>query len=285
VRATRQRLRGHDVLLVAAGTTFFAALAIVPLAFVCVRLAAVVGGDAVAGRIDRVVTAVAPRGAGAAAGTRALIDAALAAPISVLAAAVVPATLYGEGVRRALDRLRGGVRNGDVRDSGIRRAVRGRVLALAGLAVVPAGLVLVAFAGAAVTGAARSGIADRALGAYLSFLLMWGIATVALVATYALGTPTRLRVSAVAWGAAGTGSFVAGMTIGLIQLLQVPLDYGRFYGGFRAAGLLALTGGWLWMLHTVVLVGFAVTRALAEDEGCWRPGRTADASSPVSARR
>ena len=274
VRAAIDRTRGHDVLLLAAGTTFFAAVAVVPLAFVCVRLAALVGGDVVTRRITHVLVAVTPSGAGAESAVRSLIDAALAAPVSVLAAAVVPATLYGEGVRRALDRLGSGAR-----DSGVRRAVRGRVLSLAGLAVVPAGLVLVAFAGASVVNAARSGIGGRALGAYLSFLVMWAISTVALVATYRLGTPGRPRASAGAWGAAATGSFVAGMTIGLVELLQLPLDYGRFYGGFSAAGLLALTGGWLWSLHAVVLVGFALTRALDEDDACWRPHRSVGAST------
>jgi membrane protein len=147
------------------------------------------------------------------------------------------------------------------------------VLSLAGLGVVPAGLVLVAFAGTAVVDAARSSIGGRALGAYLSFLVMWAVSTVALVPTYRLGTAGRPRASAVAWGAATTGSFVAGMTVGLVELLQVPIDYGRFYGGFRAAGLLALTGGWLWSLHAVVLVGFALTRALDEDDTSWRPRR------------
>ena len=61
---------------------------------------------------------------------------------------------------------------------------------------------------------------------------------------------------------AATGSMVSGMTLGLVLVLRLPLSFGRAYGGFTSAGVLATVAGWMWLLHAVLLVGFVFTRRL-----------------------
>ena len=97
---------------------------------------------------------------------------------------------------------------------------------------------------------------------YFAFLAGWALATAALAVTYRLGSPTVPGLRALLVGAAATGSMVSGMTLGLVLLLRSPLSFGRAYGGFRVAGVLATVAGWLWLLHAVVLVGFVLTQVL-----------------------
>ena len=60
---------------------------------------------------------------------------------------------------------------------------------------------------------------------------------------------------------------VSGMTLGLVLLLRSPLSFGRGYGGFHAAGVLATVTVWLWLLQAVVLLGFVLTQVL-DDRLC-----------------
>jgi membrane protein len=187
----------------------------------------------------------------------------------VVAVSILPASLYADGVVRALTRLAS-----PHRDQRLRRAVRGRLLALVGFALLPLALVAVAVLGATLTSALGTGTGARLLGVYLAFLAGWLLATVALALTYRLGSAARPGVGALVWGAAGTGSFVAGMTLGVVLLLRLPVSFGRAYGGYDVLGIGATLVGWLWLLHAVTLVGFVVTlrwdacpRAQSRDDG------------------
>jgi len=90
----------------------------------------------------------------------------------------------------------------------------------------------------------------------------WGLATAALVVTYRIGFSGSLRPGALLLGAAATGSMVSGMSLGLVLVLRLPLSFGRAYGGFTSAGVLATVAGWMWLLHAVLLVGLVLTRRL-----------------------
>ena len=252
VRDVRRDLRGHDLLLLAAGVTFYAALAVVPLAVVSLRLAGWAGGDGAVRSFARVVSVFLPHSDASDAG-QALSTAALRVPWPVLVASVLPASLYAEGLRRALARL------GPHRpENGLRQAVRGRVLAVGGFVFVTMALLAVATVGAYLTG----GRLPLALGVYLAFVGGWALATAALVVTYRIGFSGSLRGGALLLGAVATGSMVSGMTLGLVLVLRLPLSFGRAYGGFTSAGVLATVAGWMWLLHAVLLIGFVLTRRL-----------------------
>ena len=146
VRDVRRDLRGHDLMLLAAGVTFYAALAVVPLAVVSLRLAGWLGGDGAVRSFARVVSVFLPHTDVSDAG-QALAAAALRVPWPVLVASVLPASLYAEGLRRALARLAPGRT-----ETGLRQAVRGRVLAIGGFLFVTVTLLAVATVGASLTG-------------------------------------------------------------------------------------------------------------------------------------
>jgi membrane protein len=254
-RATAEHLSRHDVLLLAAGVTLYALLAAAPLTVVCCRIAAWLAGDRAVVQLGDLLGRFLVRqdGAGVSDG-RALARAAAGAPWSAVVAAILPASLYADGVGRALARLAA-----PERDRPLRRALRARLLALVGFALVPLALIAVAVLGATITSALGSGTGARLLGGYLAFLVGWLLATVALALTYRLGSAARPPLTALLWGAASTGSFVAGMTLGVVLLLRLPVDFGRAYGGYDVLGIGAALVGWLWLLHVVTLVGFVAT--------------------------
>jgi membrane protein len=47
-----------------------------------------------------------------------------------------------------------------------------------------------------------------------------------------------------------------------VLFLAIPLDLGRPFGGFGAVGACVAVALWLWVLHLVVLVGYALSRTL-----------------------
>lgn len=245
-------------MLLAAGVTFYAAVAVVPLAVVCLRLAGWLGGDGAVHAFARVVGVFAPGPVPATAGD-AVARAALRVPGPVLLASVLPASLYADGMRRALQRLAGPAAEG-----GLRQALRARLLALVGFGFVTVALLAVATIGAALTESLDRGTGALVLGVYLAFVGGWALATLALVLTYRLGSTSRPRPTALLVGAAATGSMVSGMTLGLVLLLRMPLSFGRAYGGFRTAGVVGTVAGWMWLMHAVVLVGFVLTGRLDE---------------------
>jgi membrane protein len=253
-RATAEQLSRHDVLLLAAGVTLYALLAAVPLTVVCCRVAAWLAGDGAVTELGDLLGRFIVRHDGGGSAGRQLVRAAAAMPWPVVAVSVVPASLYADGVGRALTRLAM-----PERDRPLRRALRSRLLALAGFALLPLALIAVAVLGATLTSALGTGAGARLLGVYLAFLVGWLLATVALALTYRLGSAARPRPVALAWGAAATGSFVAGMTLGVVLLLRLPVNFGRAYAGYDVLGIGAALVGWLWLLHVVTLVGFVAT--------------------------
>ena len=250
----RAALRRHDLSLLAAGVTFYAALAVVPLAVVSLRLAGWIGGDHVVRSLARTVN-IFLRPGNASDVSQALANAALRVPWPVLVASVLPASLYSDGLRRAFARVAP-----EPGESGLRRAIRSRVLALCGFLFLPVALLALATGGSALT----DGRLPVALGVYLAFLVGWALATAALFVTYRIGAASDLPPRALLMGAAATGSMVSGMVLGLVLVLRLPLNFGRAYGGFTSAGVAATIAGWLWLLHAVVLVGLAYTRRLAD---------------------
>jgi membrane protein len=84
-------------------------------------------------------------------------------------------------------------------------------------------------------------------------------------------------------GGLATGAFVAGFLQGFVLFLSLPLDLGAPFGGQTAVGAVCAVLLWLWVLHLVVLVGWAATRAgsrlWAEGER-WAEG---DGHAPMAA--
>jgi len=103
----RQRLRGRDIMVLAAALTFFGGVALIPLALVAVALTAAVSSpDRVTVLADGLFHAL-PATLGAPAVVDGLVRAGLNLHPTGIVLALVPVTVYGEGLRRVLLRLQG----------------------------------------------------------------------------------------------------------------------------------------------------------------------------------
>jgi membrane protein len=264
LRDTMRLLRGHDVALYAAGVTFYAGIALVPTVLVAVWLTAqLVGNDRMV-ELGRSLADALPDQLGAPHVAEATIAAGLKLPVAVALAVLLPATFYGEGLRRAFVSLT------ETRDTLI--GWRGRVAVLPLFVAAPALLLAVLLVTPTVARLFGEGGASVLLGIVLAFLTDWVVLWFTLTWVYRVVAPIRPSWLAAVWGGAITGSFVAGFVQGFVLFLSLPLDLGLPFGGFVMIGATVAVGLWLYLLHVLVLVGYALTLRIGERGGVpWRP--------------
>src|SRR3982751_5514583 len=99
-------LRGRDVALHAAAVTFYAGIAVVPVALLAIWVTGWIAGTDRVRRLTGRTIAALPDQIGAPRALAALIDAGLHLTPVLALASLLPATLYGEGLRRAFVSLR-----------------------------------------------------------------------------------------------------------------------------------------------------------------------------------
>lgn len=254
-RDVSRRLSGHDVLLYSAGLTFYAVVAVVPLSLLALYLTSkLLGPGAVQTLTDRLAGFL-PERLDAARSLRSLARTGPHLPPVSVVTAVIPAGLYGEGLVRALDRLsRHGSRLG--------KGLRGRVFTLAGLAILPLLTVVGLTAVSVLPRALGSGLGPRLLGIYVTFLLLWVIISMLLGLSYRFVGPETPGLRALLWGAASTGSMVAGCCLGFVLFLGIEVDIGAAYGGNVPVAAACIAGLFLYLVHAVVLVGYVLTLCL-----------------------
>jgi membrane protein len=257
LRSVRRRLAGRDLALIAAGLTFYAGIAVVPLLVVTFALTARLTSAATVRELgDRLITLL-PERLGAPAGVDRLVDAGVSLDVWSVLLALLPMSLYGEGLRRAL-----------LRFSGRRESLtswRGRLLALPLLALTPVllyALLLAAqvMAHLAATGGAAATVGRIAVGFYsvlaaLTVPVAWGFRVVA---------GGRVRWPALLIGVAFTAACLSGFLQGFVLFLSLPLDLGAPFGRLTAVGSVVAIALWLFLLHLVLLVGWLLTQALDE---------------------
>lgn len=257
LRGAAERSRGRDVALIAAGLTFYAGIAVVPLLLVAFSLTArLTSPERVRALADRLAHLL-PGDLGAPAALRTLVEAGTGLELPGLALALVPLSFYGEGLRRALlrftprpDRLTGW---------------RGRLLALPLVLATPLllyPLLLAASAMAELTGQGRP-LASLAVGYYsvllaLTVPLLWGFGVVAA---------GRLRRPALVAGALFTAACLSGFLQGFVLFLALPLALGAPFGGLTEVGAAVAVGLWLFLLHLVLIAGWLVTQSLDDRIG------------------
>jgi membrane protein len=256
VAETRALLRGHDLSLASAGAALYAALTVVPSVLVAVSLAQVVLGRDALQRYGGALADALPGAIGANAAAHRLVDAGSAlGPLGVVVA-IGMATAYGEGISRALARF--APVDGD--SAPPRLLVRAATLPLLGLApLLLAGLLLAApWLGRTADGSG----AGVALASYVSLTLIWVLTWLPLTWTFRVVGPGRLAWRTAFAGAVVTGAFVSGFLQGFLLFCSLPIDLARPFGGLPGVGAACALLLWLWVLHAVVLVGYAFTWAL-----------------------
>lgn len=253
-------LRGHDIPLYAAGLTFYSAVALIPLLLLAIGLATMVLGGGTVARLGAGLATVAPDRHGVSAAIRDLAARPATNGAITLVGSILVASLYGEGLVRALDRLS---RHPERRHLGL----RGRLMSPM-LIVLVAVLLACALAVSAQVPRPRSGsLSSSVLAVYLSFLIGWAGATVLLLLVYRAFSAERPGAGALVWGSLAAGSWLSGQTLGFVLVLALPLDLGRVFAGSDALGAAAIVGFWLYFSHVVMLVGYLLVVRLDARHG------------------
>jgi membrane protein len=271
----RRRAHGRDLALIAAGLTFYAGIAVVPLLVVAFGLTSALTSDERVVQLSARLADVLPDQLGAPAALARLVDAGVHVDLLGGVLALLPMSLYGEGLRRALLRFSRG------RDPFT--SWRGRLLALPLVVLTPVLLYPLLLAvqvmgRLADTGGAAAAVGQVAVGYYsvlfaLTVPLVWGFRVVAA---------GRLRWSAVVVGAFFTAACLSGFLQGFVLFLSLPLDLGAPFGGLTVVGGVVALGLWLFLLHLVVLGGWLLTQALDDRLTAGRPeGTSGSARGPA----
>jgi len=260
---TVRALRGRDIALHAAAVTFYAGIALVPSVLVAVWLAGQLVGDARIRGLGRSLAEALPGELGAPHIAEATIAAGLQLSWASLIVVLLPATFYGEGLRRAFvsltttpDRLIGW---------------RGRIAVLPLFVSAPVLLLAVLLVTPTLARLFATGGLSVLLAIVLAFLTDWIVLSLTLTWVYRVVSPTGTGWLASLWGGAVTGSFVAGFVQGFVLFLSLPLRLGVPFGGFTEIGGVVAVGLWLYLLHVLVLVGFLLTLRIDARGGVpWR---------------
>lgn len=172
-------------------------------------------------------------------------------------ATLLPATFYGEGIRRgclsllpAPDRFTGW-------------KARASMLPLLA-AAPPVAIAAVHLSSTAVDLAARDGLGPHVARIVVSFTITWLALTVPLAWIYRRVAPGHLPWTSALLGALATASFLAGFLQGFLLFLSIPVDVGIPFGGLDVVGGVVAAAFWLFLLHLVLLVGWVVTVEIDE---------------------
>lgn len=257
-REAGRLVRRGDLAGAAATVTYFAGIAIVPWVLLSIWSTTWFSDADEARRMLLGLRVLLPPDMGA----RPVYDAAVRAgtDLHVVGALVMlfPATFYGEGLRRGCL----GMYDGDDRFTGWR--ARLSILALLVL-IFPATWVYTEV-GERLTpwsADAGAGLGGLVLRVWLGFLALWIILSIALAWVFWRVTPGRPSAIAATVGALTTASFIAGFIQGGFALfLSIGIDVGIPYGGLSVVGGVVAVGLWLWILHMLLIVGWAGTLAL-----------------------
>ncbi|MEV4624432.1 YhjD/YihY/BrkB family envelope integrity protein [Asanoa sp. NPDC049573] len=250
-------LRGRDLSLHAAAITFYGAIAIVPVSLLALWLTALVVGAGRVRRLTSYATDALPASIGADRAAAALVEAGVTLTPWLAVASLLPASFYGEGLRRAFVSV---ARPGDERLVGW----RGRLLLLPLLAPAPA-LVLATIAALPyTTGLVRRGGWAFVLGVVLSFLAVWLVLTPVLIWVYRVVGPGRPSWLPTALVGSFTAANLSGFLHGFVLFASFPLDLGIPFGGFDPVGAVVAVLLWLYLFHVIVLAGYSGTLALSK---------------------
>jgi membrane protein len=246
-------LRGRDLALHAAAVTFYGAIAVVPVALLAIWLTGlVVGAESVRALTGHTIAAL-PDEIGAPRALSALIDAGLRLTPALALASLLPATLYGEGLRRAFVSLRD--------DGEALVGWRGRLLWLPLLAATPALLLALFLALPVTSGLWVRGGWFSVLGVVLSFLAAWLVLTPVVIWVFRYVAPGRPEWLATVLVGSFTAANLSGFLHGFVLFCSLPLRLGLPFGGFTQVGGMVAVGLWLYLFHVIVLAGYAATHS------------------------
>jgi membrane protein len=238
VRGVGRSYPDSDLALWAAGATFFGIIGVVPIVLVSLRLAAaLVGADVLTEGVAAAVAGI-PQGHGTPVALRTLTATAL--QMSPLQTAIVlfPASLYGEGLRRAFLQLSPASPNKFTGWSG-------RLALLPIVAVAPVLVLALLAAGPVVSPLYIAGGSKLVLGVVIAFHVTFVLLWIALLLLYRLVCAGRVGTRALVLGSFAAGSVIAGFLQGFLLFLAIPVDWSLPFGGLPVFGAVAAPAPWL----------------------------------------
>lgn len=245
-------LQGRDLALHAAAVTFYGGIAVVPVALLAIWLTGLVAGADRVRRLTSYTVESLPEVIGADRALAALIEAGLhLTPVFALAS-LLPASLYGEGLRRAFVSL------SDPGEPLV--GWRGRVLVLPLLAAAPALVLSLLMALPLAARLWTRGGWWSVLGVIVSFLAAWLVLTPVLIWVYRAVAPGRQEWLATVLVGSLTAANLSGFLHGFVLFCSLPLDLGVPFGGFTEIGGVVAVALWLYLFHVIVLAGYAANR-------------------------
>ena len=254
VSAAFRPLRGRDLALHAAAVTFYGGIAVVPAALLAIWLTGLLAGVDRVRRLTSHTVEALPDAIGADRALGALIEAGLHLTPGLALASLLPATLYGEGLRRAFVSLR------DPGEALV--GWRGRLLLLPLLAAAPALLLSLLLALPMASRLWLRGGWASVAGVVLSVLAAWLVLTPVLIWVYRAVAPGRQEWLATVLVGSFTAANLSGFLHGAVLFCSLPLRLGVPFGGFTEVGGVVAVGLWLFLLHLVVIAGWLTTQAL-----------------------
>jgi membrane protein len=261
----RERLRGRDTALIAAGLTFYAGIAVVPVLVLSLGLTSWVTSPETVRELTGRLADVLPAQLGAPDALARLAGAGTSlSPLGALLT-VLPISLYGEGLRRAMLRFSPA--------SDRFTAWRGRLLSLPLLVLAPLLLYPLLLVGRLLAELQATPGFGAAIGSFAAgYYSVLAALTLPLIWAFRVVAAGRLRWRAVVVGALLTAASLSGFLQGFVLFLSLPLDLGAPFGGLTVVGGVVAVGFWLFLLHLVLIAGWLFTEAL---DGRVRRGRAA----------
>ena len=251
----RRLLLGRDLALIAAGLTFYAGIAVVPLLLVAVRLTALVTSAEEVRALTARLTELLPTPLGAPEAGERLVAAGVRLDLLGFVLAVVPLTFYGEGLRRAL--LRFSQRRENL------TGWRGRLLTLPLVVATPVLLYPLLLAARVMADLAREDGFGPVLGRFaVGYYTVLFVLTVPILWGFGVVAGGSHRWGALVSGALFTAACLSGFLQGFVVFLSLPLDLGAPFGGLVVVGAMVAIGFWLFLLHLVLIAGWLCTEAL-----------------------
>jgi membrane protein len=228
---------------------------VVPLLLVAWFVTSLVLGGEVVRTLTTSLAAYAPTSLGLREAVRSLGEVGPRLGVASFAAALVPATSYGDGLVRAMDRIA----ERDRRAKGL----RGRLLALVFVASLPP--VVMAELGAVAVLPGTLGFTGRfnLVSVTVAFVVGWLSAGLLVGVLYLAFSPRPLAAGPLALGAALTGSFLSGMSLTWLFLLRFGVDVGVAFGDSDMLGTVVVAAVFLYLVQVVLLGGYVLTLALA----------------------
>ena len=250
----RTTFPGSDLALWAAGATYFGVIGLVPLALAALwAVGALAGHDTVTAAMSAAIDGL-PGGHGTPEALRTLTRVALSMSWVQALVVLFPASLYGEGLRRAFVQMSA--------EPDSLTGWRGRA-GLLGVAAVAPFLVLVVLLSAPYVGPLyTAGGWSLVWGVFVAFHIVWVTASTALLGVFGLIGPGRIGWRALAIGAFATGSILSGFLQGFVLFLAIPIPWSAPFGGLPIVGAVTALALWLYIMHILVLCGFRATVVL-----------------------